>query len=282
MKKFFMAVISIMMTVSVSAQFYIYLNNGDVLTADSISLVTPGALSGEFSVSATTTVQFSKGNLQYVGTWQFAEHQWDYFGESQYDNHRDLFGWGTGDAPNKVSEECIDYTTFTDWGTNPITNGGNKANVWRTLTKDEWVYLICDRENATTLFGFGTVNGVNGLILLPDNWQLPASAAFAASTTMGLNGGGTFFTNPSRDNYTHNTYSIEQWAVMEAAGAVFLPQGFNRAGETVPDNELLSTEYWSSNSDGEGNAYACSFDVQYFNPQGSHGVNCGFCVRLVR
>ena len=30
MKKFFMAVIAIMMTVSVSAQFYIYLSNGEV------------------------------------------------------------------------------------------------------------------------------------------------------------------------------------------------------------------------------------------------------------
>ena len=69
---------------------------------------------------------------------------------------------------------------------------------------------------------------------------------------------------------------------MEAAGAVFLPQAFNRTGETVPENELLSSEYWSSNSDGEGHAYALSFDVKYFNPQGSHGVNCGFCVRLVR
>ena len=58
-KKFFMAVIAIMMTASVSAQFYIYLSNGDVLQADSISTVAPtpssdnGMLSGEFSVSAT-------------------------------------------------------------------------------------------------------------------------------------------------------------------------------------------------------------------------------------
>lgn len=41
MKKFFMAVIALMMTVSVSAQFYIYLNTGEVLKADSISMVEP-------------------------------------------------------------------------------------------------------------------------------------------------------------------------------------------------------------------------------------------------
>ena len=99
MKKIFMAVIAIMMTVSASAQFYIYLSNGDVLQADSVSLIPPatkpvnGVLCGEFSVSDTTKVHFSQGNLQYVGTWQFAENQWDYFGNSQSDNHRDLFGW---------------------------------------------------------------------------------------------------------------------------------------------------------------------------------------------
>ena len=76
MKKIFMAVIAIMMTVSASAQFYIYLSNGEVLQADSVSLIPPapkpinGMLCGEFSVSATTKVHFSQGNLQYVGTWK--------------------------------------------------------------------------------------------------------------------------------------------------------------------------------------------------------------------
>ncbi len=156
MKKIFTAVIALLMTISVSAQFYIYLSNGEVLKADSISMVSPstpnpptpsgnGVLSGKFSVSATTQVQFSQGNLQYVGTWQFAENQWDIFGASQSDNHRDLFGWGTGDAPNKVSTDYNDYAAFTDWGVNAISNGGNEANAWRTLTKDEWVYLFQTR-----------------------------------------------------------------------------------------------------------------------------------------
>ena len=107
-----------------------------------------GMLSGEFSVSATTKVHFSQGNLQYVGTWQFAEHQWDYFGESQSDDHRDLFGWGTGNNPNNVSTTSSDYSTFVDWGTNAIINGGNTGNLWRTLTKNEWTYLFfTDRKS---------------------------------------------------------------------------------------------------------------------------------------
>ena len=81
---------------------------------------TEGALSGKFSVAADEQVVFSQGNLQYVGTWQFATNQWDIFGNSQSDNHRDLFGWGTGDAPNKVSTDKADYATFTDWGLIPL------------------------------------------------------------------------------------------------------------------------------------------------------------------
>lgn len=139
MKKIFMAVIAMMMAVCVSAQFYIYLSNGSVLEADSISTVAPsgsitpspivdGVLPGEFSVSAGQKVHFSQGNLQYVGTWRFAEHQYDYFGADQTDNHRDLFGWGTGNNPNLVSTNDNDYATFVDWGTNAISNGGNEAD----------------------------------------------------------------------------------------------------------------------------------------------------------
>ncbi len=38
--------------------------------------------------------------------------------------------------------------TFTDWGVNQISNGGNKENLWRTLSKSEWIYLCFTRTNA--------------------------------------------------------------------------------------------------------------------------------------
>ena len=297
MKKFFTAVIAIMMTISVSAQFYVYLSNGDVLRTDSISLVAPadpatpdpiiptptgeGVLSGEFSVSATTKVHFSQGNLQYVGTWQFAEHQWDYYGENQYDNHRDLFRWGTGDAPNKVSTSYLDYATFSEWGNNPIINGGNEPNLWRTLTKDEWLYLFLSRKNATTLFGLGSVNGVNGTILLPDNWTLPADVSFTASTTLGLAYQGNYYYNNNGNNFSHNTYTAEQWSVMEAAGAVFLPvAGFLNG--TVVYNLDQRGHYWSATPGERGSVYGLTFDLNALRPQGSNFSSCGQSVRLVR
>ena len=137
---------------------------------DSISPspITPdgdGALPGLFSVSATQQVYFSQGNLQYqasTNTWRFAEHQYDYVGtqtadvygyhggnvsgsdnrsiSSTYSGWIDLFGWGTGDNPTLSSDNYGAYGTFVDWGSNPISNGGNTANRWRTLTQAEWEY----------------------------------------------------------------------------------------------------------------------------------------------
>ena len=49
--------------------------------AQAQSPVKDGAILAEFSVSDSTKVHFSQGNLQYqasTNTWRFAEHQWDY------------------------------------------------------------------------------------------------------------------------------------------------------------------------------------------------------------
>ena len=158
----------------------------------------PGALSGKFSVSAGKQVHFSQGNLQatYNGSswsWSFAANQWDYIGANAVNTKItgnktvsengtvDLFGWSTAVTYSGIHNSTTSSSTysgnFVDWGTNAISNGGNEANLWRTLTKDEWVYLFYGRTNAATLFGLGSVNGVNGTILLPDNWTLPTGAS---------------------------------------------------------------------------------------------------------
>lgn len=251
-----------------------------VVFAD-VHKIPAGALSGVFSVSETTIIRFSQGNLQYVGTWQFAEHQWDIIGEAQADNNRDLFGWGTGDDPNKVSNSNSDYSTFTDWGTNAITNGGNTANMWRTLTKDEWVYLFYGRTNAATLFGLGSVNGVNGTILLPDNWVLPAGASFTASTTQGLVYQGSHYYNSNGNNFSHNTYTKEQWSVMESAGAVFLPAAGYRYGTDVY-KVGLNGSYWSATNNDTFDAYNLFFGSNGLYPQYYSSRYSGLSVRLVR
>ena len=222
-------------------------------------IIPDGALPGLFSVSATRQVRFSQGNLQYqasTNTWRFAEHQYDYVGSdnrsisSTYSGWIDLFGWGTGSNPTLSSSYPEDYGTFVDWGSNAIINGGNTTNLWRTLTSAEWEYLLNTRPGASSKLGSGNINGVGGLIILPDSWTLPSECSFAS---------GFAIINPYHyPDWKHNSYTLAQWAQMEAAGAVFLPAAGRRKG-TDFDNEGFHGYYWSSTPYSKNDAYHMYF-----------------------
>ncbi len=221
-----------------------------------------GELNGIFSVSTTEKVRFSKGNLQYrpnIDTWRFAENQ---FSTSNSDNNYvsmvqycpywiDLFGYGTSNwkgsgntyQPWSYSPIHSDYSESTDgddligmhanadWGFfNPIINGGNQMGVWRTLTYNEWTYIITERPNATNLRGLATIAGVSGLIILPDEWSNPA---------------GLVAFNNSMSAYSDNAYTVTTWNIMEAAGAVFLPAAGYRLGMTTTTT-ASEGYYWST------------------------------------
>lgn len=242
---------------------------------------------GPFSVSATQQIIFSPGNLQYQAstkTWRFAERQWDFIGRanenisSSYSGWIDLFGWGTGDNPTESSES--DYFAFTDWGVNPISNGGNEANLWRTLTEDEWVYLFHGRANAEKLFGLGMVNGVQGTIILPDGWVTPSGLTFTPSTDKGLSWEGSYYFNRNWDNFSHNTYTSGQWEQMEANGAVFLPASGDRRGTSVSYAGTYGN-YWSSAPNGSSNAYSVYFNGDCLYLELNVSRLHGFTVRLV-
>ena len=246
---------------------------------------------GPFSVSATTKVMFSPGNLQYQAstkTWRFAEHQWEVIGEDNqnisdsYSGWIDLFGWGTGNNPTLLSTDNNDFSSFTDWGINAISNGGNEANMWRTLTKDEWWYLMHDRPNAAILFGLGSIeNEMNGIILLPDKWELPTGASFTPSTTQGLEDTGTIYSNSEGTNFTHNIYTKEEWSVMEAAGAVFLPAACYRSCDGFLYYCGWYGDYWSSTLKPNERAWALAFSSSLVDMYDY--VRCyGLSVRLVR
>lgn len=265
-----------------------------------------GAILAEFSVSDSTKVYFSQGNLQYQAsskTWRFAEHQWDFVGDSvkgnvyekgiksnnenissTYDGWIDLFGWGTsgynGKNPYMTSTDYSDYgdgyndiagTNF-DWGVyNAISNGENQVGLWKTLTNDEWEYLTETRANASGKKGVASVNGVNGLILLPDEWTLPEGILF--KNGLANDAGSEFYA-------TVNNYTASEWSKMEANGAVFLPAAGSRGW-----NGLLEVgsygNYWSSTTLGN--------DYNQFLTFNSYHVGMYFCqshlglsVRLVQ
>ena len=187
---------------------------------------------GVFSVSADKQVTFSPGNLQYTqptDTWSFASAQYEVLGtdnviggtvtSDEYGYYKsgtaladkvDLFGWSTSSTNFGVSTSRDDsdyYGSFLDWGTNKI--GNDAPNTWRTLTYNEWYYLLWERPNYSNLCGVAQVNGVNGLVFLPDNWTCPAGVTFKSG----------FHSNYGVDYYAaYQTFTAEQWSKLEAAG----------------------------------------------------------------
>ncbi len=152
-----------------------------------------GVLNGIFTINSSgDKVAFAQGNLQKTGTmYQFAENQYDYFGTNQSNTHRDMFAF-------------LDYSNPED------------DNSWFMLSRDEWEYLFVTRSVTNTLsddarFTMATIGDTyKGLIIFPDYYEHPEGTGFIA---------GVFNSN---SNYTAQV-SIEGWAMMEAAGCVFLP-----------------------------------------------------------
>ena len=263
--------------------------------------VPEGAINGLFSVSATRQVYFSQGNLQYqasTNTWQFAEHQYDYVGLANSSISQtnsgwiDLFGWGTSGynhgaiayQPWSTSISNDDYRAYrhpaydldnstgqADWGYNPISNGGNTENSgWRTLDRFEWYYVFNIRSTTSGIwYAKATVNGVRGVILLPDNWT---------ATTYALSN----WNNSSAD-FTSNTISAADWAnVLEANGAVFLPAAGFRFGTSLSGVDSNGF-YWSTMHCSDYTAYDVEFGPYNLNAYtGYIGRRYGQSVRLVR
>ena len=258
-----------------------------------------GITQGLFSVNETLRVHFSQGNLQYQAstrTWRFAESQLDYIGEGNanigetYDGWIDLFGWGTSGfnhganayQPWSTSEHYSDYYAYgngrnnlfdqtgqADWGYNAISNGGNEKHLWRSLTVDEWVYLLEQRPTATGIrYAKATVDNVNGLLLLPDDWD----STF--HHLQKVNNDEVDY----KDNFINEPYWTEK---VEAQGAVFLPA----AGIRDITNVGLKGKYgayWTSSYCDRFNAYLVLFSNSLLNPTQPSQKCCGRSVRLVR
>ena len=262
MKRITFLAMFVAMVLGASAQYEIHLwmdgvkISYPVLNLDSITFTnkeidepeTPSQSIGVFSVGEGKQVTFSPGNLQYTqstNTWSFASAQWEMIGTDNVTGGSvssdptwgdskegtaladkvDLFGWSTGATNFGVSTSIDDaeYSgSFIDWGTNKI--GNDAPNTWRTLTDDEWWYLLNTRPNASSLKGVAQVNGVNGLILLPDNWTCPAGITFKSD----------FHSEWSVEAYgQYQTFSADQWSKLESAGAAFLPASGYRYGSLV-------------------------------------------------
>lgn len=259
----------------------------------------PGAISGKFSVGPTKQVYFSKGNLQATtsdkGTnwkWSFAPNQWEKVGANAAnttitENKKvstegtctvDLFGWSTDETYlgiHKTDNNNTEYEgEFRDWGKNAdvIADIGNG---WYTLESDEWRYLIITRTTTSGKhYCKAQVNGVNGVILLPDDWSTSYYSLIECDIT-----------ELNFDNNLPDKISLTDWNnSFVPHGAVFLPcAGQRNSGNVVnaPDGQV---HCWSATATknttvSANNAYFIGTGVA---PDAGAGRSNGFSVRLVR
>lgn len=272
-----------------------------------VSALPEGALNGEFTINSNgDKVYFSKGNLQYTkstSAWSFMEHQYDIVEtadvHSDYANEGvvSLFGWGTSGYSHRAncyqpwstdqtnnnyhaydnsSYGLFNETGQADWGYNAIINGGNTVNSWRTLTKDEWVYVFNTRTASTVngtpnaRYAKAQVADIHGVILFPDNYTHPSGVTLPS----GINATGDA-------GWNGNNYTADQFELMEDNGAVFLPAAGYREGYNVKSVGDWCLYYSSSPKEGYG-AYAVKVNTNDCNPQDYFNKKTGCSVRLVR
>jgi hypothetical protein len=207
---------------------------------------------------------------------------------SSYSGWIDLFGWGTSGynhgavcyQPWSTSETYSDYYAYgnsnynlydqtgqADWGYNQISNGGNQSNQWRTLTKNEWDCVFNTRYTISGIrYAKAEVNGVNGVILLPDDWS---------SSYYSLNN-----TNTNSASYSSNTISASQWNSMEQHGAVFLPITGHRNGTYVNLAGNDDGVYWSATYSDSDSSWELGFTENQLCTSRTIRHQ-GFSVRLV-
>ena len=265
-------------------------------TGVNITMTEAPYIDAEFTVASGTTVKFSKGNLQYQGStdkFRFAENQYDVVGNAAGNTAPsasqsawiDLFGWGTsgynskypymtsttnsnyGDGANDIAGTNYDWGVYNRQSNqNKIEGGGDHA--WRTLTRNEWVYVVNERSTTSGhRYAKAQVCGIKGLMLFPDNWSDDTY------TFTNYNAGDSKFFTP---------IDASSWATLESAGCVFLPIAGRRTGTSV-DNVGSIGYYWSSTCSGGSNDYALrvGFDSGYVNPNRSDDRKYGYSVRLV-
>lgn len=252
----------------------------------------PPIAGGLFQVDAQgTMVKFAPGNLRCTlngtdTTWSFCENQYDYDVNNNGSHGTwDYFGWST-DQSNGFLYGMSQSTTgtgssndykgnFVDWGkavNNQLGSG------WRTLTKDEWEYIFNTRTGATIgsndscRYAFASVNGVNSIILFPDNED------FSWPDGVDI---------PNNINYQNGwqnniTFDITAWKKLESAGCVLLPAAGYRTGSSIEHDNQVGY-YWTKTPGSlSQNVYAATFSDYPYTGHVGNNRSKGYSVRLVQ
>ena len=210
-------------------------------------------VTGDFSVAENKKVNFAHGNLRcegdrYEAQWSMAKEQYEVLGQDNIEVQGDrsypawlvdLFCWSTAENYYGINnyyyyddDEAKSFFNgeFAEWG-ECSTLIRDLGTGWRTLSKAEWNYLLNERKDAAQLRTLATVNGVKGLVLLPDEWTAPDGILI------------------------NNDMTAELWADIEKTGAVFLPAAGQLTTSYVDYNATTTVTdaatYWTSTPSGD-------------------------------
>ncbi|MCQ2141909.1 MAG: hypothetical protein MJY83_06135, partial [Bacteroidales bacterium] len=217
-----------------------------------------GALSGAFTVSSSgRRVFFSRGNLYWDGdSFEFEAHQYDSPDKWKPD-HVSFYYWSVTASyaynstyTNEVSPEDVLFTNDPNHPEKPNKNFtvNNVTGAFRTLSNDEWHYLITKHD-----VKYVTINDRKGYVIAPDGVKL----------------------DPAKESYSE----IE----LVSDNLVFLGcNGLRRWDATHFYNDL--GYYWSSSIDKSDNSHALSLSIN--NNEIKTGVSLNraderACIRLV-
>ena len=241
-----------------------------------------GTLQGYFSISDSTVVFFSKGNLYCSGatfngdgtvlninnvTWGFETHQYDTTPSGNDDRdpkHISHFMWCSSAEKAmalRYDGGCNGQSPF--FAEKDFSVGG--VNTWSTPTKDEWSYLLNTRTMKNGVPRY--TNKTSGITIESENYR------------------GLFIYPDDYDGMVVGDASETwTWEIINGAGIVFLPAAGYRSGgdgHTNVEGAGGYGVYWSSTPYGGDSAYYLSFNSGNVNPADSYTRRDACAVRLV-
>lgn len=193
--------------------------------------------------------------------------------------------YGYGPDYDASTQYNLSVTHKSDWGMHAISNGGNTAGLWRTLTINEWGWILgsststpgtsCRKSStvnntSNARFTFAKIDNThNGIIIFPDKY------------TAGTPSGVTWGTINDKSEFT-TTCTTDGWEALETAGCVFIPCAGTRNFEpTWCYFAGYQGYYWSSSCDGASQARYLYFSADSYKPSVSFKRCAGASVRLV-
>ena len=147
------------------------------------------------------------------------------------------------------------------------------------MKNSEYAYILSTRTTSSGIrYAKASIDGYNGVILLPDDWD----AGYYTLNNY----------NTENANFNTNSISMSDWiSQLELHGAVFLPAAGQRHAANVTNANNITINnynsqgrYWLSETNGSGYKYQCRNHLisdQYCRLNGEDRRE-GLAVRLVR